>query len=76
MVKAHPEILVGTSGKHQVWEVADPEHWVPFGYALVRVDARGLGRSPGFVDSFASQETRDFHESIEWPGPSPGPTAR
>jgi uncharacterized protein len=71
MVKAHPEILVGTSGKHQVWELADPERWVPFGYALVRVDARGSGRSPGFVDSFASQETRDFYECIEWAGTQP-----
>lgn len=68
MVQAHPEILVGTSGKHQVWELADPERWVPFGYALVRVDARGSGRSPGFIDSFASQETQDLYECIEWAG--------
>ncbi|REK68840.1 CocE/NonD family hydrolase [Aeromicrobium endophyticum] len=71
MVKAHPEIAVGTTGKHQVWELADPERWVPLGYALVRVDARGSGRSPGFIDSFASQETRDFYECIEWGGTQP-----
>src|ERR1700712_5063224 len=71
MVTAHPEILVGSTGKHQVWELADPERWVPLGYALVRVDARGSGRSPGFIDSFALQEAQDYYECIEWAGTQP-----
>jgi len=29
------------------WETANPLWWCPRGYALVRVDARGSGKSPG-----------------------------
>ncbi|WZH50481.1 MAG: CocE/NonD family hydrolase [Nocardioides alkalitolerans] len=68
MVAAHPEVLEGTSGAHLSWEVADPERWVPLGYALVRVDSRGSGRSPGIVDSFSPQEARDLYECVEWAG--------
>ncbi|WP_208024540.1 CocE/NonD family hydrolase [Amycolatopsis pithecellobii] len=71
MVEAHPEILEGTTGKHLAWEVADPERWVPFGYVLVRVDSRGSGRSPGFVDCFSPQQARDYYECIEWAGSRP-----
>src|SRR4029077_19659052 len=41
IVKAAPEVLEGSSNKHQNWELFDPEKWVPDGYALVRVDSRG-----------------------------------
>ena len=41
------------------------------GYACVRVDSRGAGRSPGFVDPFSPRETRDFYECIEWAGVQP-----
>src|SRR6478736_8318715 len=41
MIKQKPEVAKGTSSKYQNWEVVDPEKWVPDGYAIVRVDARG-----------------------------------
>ena len=41
---------------------------MPHGYACVRVDSRGCGRSPGHVDHFSPRETRDFYECIEWAG--------
>ena len=47
IIKAAPEVLEGSSNKYQNWELFDPEKWVPEGYALVRVDSRGAGRSPG-----------------------------
>ncbi|HEV8109690.1 MAG TPA: CocE/NonD family hydrolase, partial [Burkholderiales bacterium] len=47
LVEGHPEILEGSSNRYQVWEVVDPEKWVPEGYAVVRVDSRGAGASPG-----------------------------
>ena len=50
MVTDHPEVTAGSMGKYQSWEVVDPEKWVPDGYACVRVDSRGTGRSPGFLD--------------------------
>ncbi|MFF2187597.1 CocE/NonD family hydrolase [Streptomyces sp. NPDC058155] len=68
MARDHPDTVAGTSNTYQNWEVVDPEKWVPDGYACVRVDSRGTGRSPGRVDPFSPRETRDFHTCVEWAG--------
>jgi uncharacterized protein len=64
----HPDALEGSTNKYQNWETVDPEKWVPDGYACVRVDSRGAGRSPGYIDIWSPQETQDFAECIEWAG--------
>jgi predicted acyl esterase len=71
MVADHPDVPHGSSNRYQNWEVVDPEKWVPDGYVCVRVDSRGCGRSPGYVDHFSPRETRDFHDCIEWAGVQP-----
>jgi uncharacterized protein len=71
MIVQHPDVPYGSSNKHQNWEVVDPEKWVPHGYACVRVDSRGTGRSPGFIDHFSPRETQDFYDCIEWAGVQP-----
>ena len=71
MLSEHPDVAHGSTNKYQSWEVVDPEKWVPDGYACVRVDSRGAGRSPGFIDHFSPRETRDFHDCIEWAGVQP-----
>jgi len=68
MVRDHPDVAAGSSNLYQNWEVADPEKWVPHGYACVRVDSRGCGRSPGLVDPFSTRETRDIATCIAWAG--------
>ena len=32
------------------WEMPDPERWVPAGYVVIQADARGLGKTPGYLD--------------------------
>jgi len=71
MVSEHPDVADGSSNLYQSWEVVDPEKWVPEGYACVRVDSRGAGRSPGRVDPFSPRETQDFYQCIEWAGAQP-----
>jgi uncharacterized protein len=71
MVADHPDVPHGSSNLYQNWEVVDPEKWVPDGYVCVRVDSRGCGRSPGYVDHFSPRETRDFHDCIEWAAVQP-----
>jgi len=66
MTKAYPETAEGSTNKYQVWEQIDPEKWVPDGYACLRVDARGSGRSPGFLDPWSPRETQDIYDCIEW----------
>jgi uncharacterized protein len=48
------------------WETINPEWWVPKGYAAVRIDARGTGKSPGQGEPFSFQESLDFYDAIEW----------
>jgi predicted acyl esterase len=71
MVAEHPDVAHGSTNKYQNWEVVDPEKWVPDGYACVRVDSRGAGRSPGHIDHFSPRETKDFYLCIEWAGVQP-----
>jgi len=71
MVEKHPDVTAGSSNLYQSWEVVDPEKWVPHNYACVRVDSRGAGCSPGFIDHFSPRETKDFYDCIEWAGVQP-----
>jgi predicted acyl esterase len=67
----HPDAVAGSSNRYQCWELVDPETWVPDGYACLRVDSRGAGCSPGYLDPWSPRETRDFYLSIEWAGVQP-----
>ena len=71
MAEQHPDVTAGSSNLYQSWEVVDPEKWVPHGYACMRVDSRGCGCSPGFIDHFSPRETKDFYDCIEWAGIQP-----
>ncbi len=71
MVAEHPDVAHGSTNQYQSWELVDPEKWVPEGYACLRVDSRGAGRSPGYIDPFSPRETRDFYNCIEWAGVQP-----
>jgi uncharacterized protein len=76
MTSQHPDVAEGSSNEFQNWEVVDPEKWVPEGYAVVRVDSRGTGRSPGHIDVYSPRETDDFVACIEWAGTRPWSTGK
>jgi len=69
--RRHPEILKASSCKYLVFETPDPEMWAPHGYAVVKVDSRGSGKSPGKLDVNSPAEFRDFHDAIEWAAVQP-----
>ncbi len=71
MAEQHSDVTAGSTNKYQSWEVVDPEKWVPDGYVCVRVDSRGCGRSPGYIDHFSPRESKDFYNCIEWSGTRP-----
>jgi predicted acyl esterase len=72
VLRDHPEVVRdGSSGKYLTWEVPDPERWVPAGYAVVVVDARGTGKSPGFYEMMSPLQTREYYDAIEWAGTQP-----
>jgi predicted acyl esterase len=76
MTSEHPDVAAGSSNIYQNWEVVDPEKWVPDGYAVLRVDSRGTGRSPGFIDIFSPRETDDIVACIDWAGTRPWSTGK
>jgi putative CocE/NonD family hydrolase len=66
MAAKYPDVTAGSTNKYQNWEVVDPEKWVPDGYVCVRVDSRGAGRSPGYIDHNSPRESKDLYDCIEW----------
>ncbi|MDX1382631.1 MAG: CocE/NonD family hydrolase [Thermoanaerobaculia bacterium] len=55
-------------GEYMHWETASPQWWVPQGYVVVRVDARGTGASEaaGNPNLLTEKEALDFYDAIEW----------
>lgn len=52
-------------------ESVDSAVWVPRGYVCIRVDSRGVGRSPGLQAPFSVQQSEDYFDAIEWAGTQP-----
>jgi predicted acyl esterase len=72
VLRDHPEVVQGDSdGRYLTWEVPDPQRWVPADYAIVVIDARGTGKSPGFYEMMSPLQTRDYYDAIEWAGVQP-----
>jgi predicted acyl esterase len=66
-----PDTLEEKSNALMNWETVNPEWWVPQGYACVRVDGRGSGKSPGQCEPWSLQEAIDFCDAIEWAAAQP-----
>lgn len=58
-------------GPRMHWETVNPDWWVPHGYAVIRVDTRGTGKSPGRPSLLSMREAQDFHDAIEWAAGQP-----
>jgi predicted acyl esterase len=66
-----PPDLEEEPNEYMNWETVNPLWWVPRGYACLRVDGRGSGKSPGRTDPWSPSEARDFYDAIEWAGRAP-----
>src|SRR5216117_2499297 len=76
MARDTPDAVAGSSNQYANWEVVDPEKWVPDGYVCVRVDSRGAGRSPGYLDIWSARETKDLYHCVEWAAAQPWSTGK
>jgi uncharacterized protein len=61
-----PADLEEKANPYMNWETVNPLWWCPRGYACVRIDSRGTGKSPGKSDPSSYQESLDFYDAIEW----------
>ncbi len=52
-------------------ETVNTVDWVPHGYAVVRVDGPGTGRSPGRLAPWGIATAEAFRDAIEWAGEQP-----
>jgi len=66
-----PDTLEEKPNAYMNWETVNPEWWVPKGYAAVRVDGRGSGKSPGQCEPWSLAEAIDFYDAIEWAAAQP-----
>jgi predicted acyl esterase len=66
-----PDTLEEAGNPHMNWETVNPHWWVPRGYAAVRVDGRGSGKSPGQCEPWSHAESIDFYDAIEWAAAQP-----
>ncbi len=71
-----PADLEEAPNPYMNWETVSPLWWVPRGYACLRVDGRGSGKSPGRTDPFSPAEARDFYDAIEWAARQPWSNGR
>jgi predicted acyl esterase len=72
----HPEITGQSSLRHMAFETPDPEVWTRLGYAVVRVDSRGSGKSPGRLQPNSPQEFIDACDAVDWAGRAPWSNGR
>ena len=61
-----PPDLDESANPYMNWETPNPLWWTAQGYAVVRVDSRGTGRSPGRTTLGGQQHAEDFHDAIEF----------
>ena len=66
--KERPFENLPEDGPYMHWETVNPEWWVPQGYVVIRVDARGTGKSPGTPNLLTMREAEDFYDAVEWAG--------
>ena len=66
-----PDTLEEKPNEWMNWETVNPAWWVPRGYAAVRVDGRGSGKSPGQCEPWSLAEAVDFYDAIEWAAAQP-----
>jgi uncharacterized protein len=66
-----PETLEEAPNEWMNWETINPRWWVPQGYAAVRIDGRGSGKSQGQCEPWALAEAVDFYDAIEWAAAQP-----
>jgi predicted acyl esterase len=66
-----PQTLEEAPNEWMNWETVNPRWWVPQGYAAVRIDGRGSGKSQGQCEPWSHAEAVDFHDAIEWAAAQP-----
>ncbi|RHZ51320.1 hypothetical protein CDV55_102922 [Aspergillus turcosus] len=68
---SYKEVNPEHHSEHSAWETPDPGFWTKHGYAIVRADERGLGQSPGHLDTMSRDTSEAFVDVVEWAAEQP-----
>jgi putative CocE/NonD family hydrolase len=69
--KSFAEVNPEHHSDHSAWETPDPGFWTKHDYIIVRADERGLGQSPGFLDTMSRGTSEAFFDVVEWAAEQP-----
>jgi len=69
--KSYSEVPEAHKSKYAAWETPEPVFWTREGYAIVRADERGLGQSPGLLDTMSRSTSECFFDVVEWAASQP-----
>ncbi|KAH8638054.1 X-Pro dipeptidyl-peptidase protein [Alternaria alternata] len=69
--KSYSEVNPEHHSDHSAWETPDPGFWTKHDYIIVRADERGLGQSPGFLDTMSRGTSEAFFDVVEWAAEQP-----
>ncbi|KAI0572519.1 X-Pro dipeptidyl-peptidase protein [Pyrenophora tritici-repentis] len=69
--KSFGEVNPEHHSDHSAWETPDPGFWTKHDYVIVRADERGLGQSPGFLDTMSRGTSECFFDVVEWAAEQP-----
>jgi putative CocE/NonD family hydrolase len=69
--KSYSEVNPEHHSDHSAWETPDPGFWTKNDYIIVRADERGLGQSPGFLDTMSRGTSEAFFDVVEWAAEQP-----
>ncbi|CAO2653584.1 Nn.00g029950.m01.CDS01 [Neocucurbitaria sp. VM-36] len=64
--QSYSELNKKHKSPHAAWETPDPGFWTSHGYVVVRADERGIGQSPGKLDTMSRGTSEAFFDVIEW----------
>ncbi|EKV07622.1 Hydrolase, CocE/NonD family, putative [Penicillium digitatum] len=70
-INSYNEVNPEHHSDHSAWETPDPGFWTKHGYAVVRADERGLGQSPGVLDTMSRGTSEAFVDVVEWAAEQP-----
>lgn len=74
--RSYSELPDEQKSKWSAWEVPEPTYWTAQGYICIRVDEKGSGQSPGFLDTMSDSTSSNFAEAIEWAAVQPWSTGK
>lgn len=71
LAQSYSEVPDEQKSRYAAWETPEPVYWTRNGYCIVRADERGLGQSPGLLDTMSRGTSECFFDVVEWAGSQP-----